>query len=149
VSRSTIAIIWIAGLILAALLYSIGPDRFVSACLNILDTIDYTLHNLAFALGARTYAVVRALAIALYVVFVILAFLSSQQGRGGFGSIFVVTVLLLILVWRPFDSDPAPIARWLLALILTLFGAITMTQRLIVQPRQNPPPPPYPPGRLP
>jgi hypothetical protein len=53
-----------------------------------------------------------------------------------------------MLVWRPYDFYPAPISRWLAALVLVVTGAVVMTQRLSATPRrQDGPPPPYPPGR--
>ena len=38
--RDTILMIWVGGAVLAALIYAIGPDRFLDACLNLFDTID-------------------------------------------------------------------------------------------------------------
>jgi hypothetical protein len=147
VRRDTILLIWIGGAVLAALLYAIGPDRFLDACLNLFDTIDAAFRHLAFILGAQAYSVVRALAIAFYIVFAILAVLSSQRGMGGIGGLVVVTFIALLLVWRPY-VDPAPASHWLVVLALVLVGAATMTQRLVASPRR-PMPPPYPPGGAP
>ena len=83
--RESILMIWIGGFVLAAALYWIGPDRFLDACLNLIDSLDTTVRNLVAMLGAQTYGVVRALAIAMYVVFAVLAFLASQRGHRGIG----------------------------------------------------------------
>ncbi len=146
--RETIAIIWIGGLILAAVIYVVGPDRFLDACLNLYDTIDVFFRTLVLTLGAQVYGVVRALTIALYVVFAVLAFLAAQRGQRGVWAFIVVTLLFLFLVWRPYDGYPVPANRWVLAFALVLVGAIVMTQRLLAPPRrQGPPwPPRVPPG---
>jgi hypothetical protein len=53
----------------------------------------------------------------------------------------------LILIWRPYDTFPAPISRWIAALVLVVVGAVVMTQRLTVPPFvRDRPLPPYPPG---
>lgn len=147
--RESILAIWIGGLVLAVALYAVGPDRFIDTCLNLVDAIDAAFRNLALALGAQAYAAARALALALYVVFAVLAFLAAQRGHRGFGALVVVTVVFLALVWRPYAEYPAPLNRWLIALALAAAGAVVMTQRLVAGPprRAGPPPPPYPPGR--
>jgi hypothetical protein len=139
--------IWVGGAVLAALIYAIGPDRFLDACLNLFDTIDAAFRHLAFILGAQAFSVVRAVTIAFYIVFGILAFLSAQRGMGGIGGLVVLTFIALLLVWRPY-VDPAPISHWLVVLALVLVGAVTMTQRLTAPPRR-PMPPPFPPGGAP
>jgi amino acid permease len=144
--------IWIGGLVLAVALYLIGPDRFFDACLDLIDGIDIAFRNVLARLGAQTYGVLRALTIAIYVVFAVLAVLASQRGRGGIGALLGVTIVLLMLVWRPYDFYPAPISRWLAALALVVAAAVVMTQRLTAPPMRRPPfgnggpPPPYPPG---
>lgn len=140
--------IWAGGLVLAVALYVIGPDRFFDACLNLIDGIDAAFRSLVAALGTQTYGVIRALAIAIYVVFAVLAFMASQRGHRGIGALVVVSAVFLILVWRPYGFYPAPISRWLAALVLVVTGAVVMTQRLSAAPRrQDGLPPPYPPGR--
>jgi len=85
--------------------------------------------------------------VAIYVVFVVLAFLASRHGHRGGGALVVVTTVFLILVWHPYADYPAPISRWVAALALVGVGAVVMTQRLSGPPvRRNGPPPPYPPG---
>jgi hypothetical protein len=147
VRRESILMIWIGGFVLAVALYLIGPDRFFDVCLQFVDAMDAAFRNLVAMLGAQTYSVVRALAIALYCVFAVLAFLAMQRGHRGVGALVVVSGVLLILVWRPYDAYPAPIGRWIAALVLVVVGAVVMTQRLTVPPlRRDGPPPPYPPG---
>ena len=149
VRRESILAIWGGGFVLAVMLYLVGPDRFIDVCLAVIDAIDAAFHNMLLALGAQTYGVVRAFAIAIYVVFAVLAVLASQRGHRGFGALVVVTAVFLMLVWRPYSVYAAPISRWIAALALVVAGAVMMTQRLTVPPpRRNGPPPPYPPGGL-
>jgi hypothetical protein len=132
--------IWIGGAILAALIYAIGPDTFLDACLHLFDTFDALFRHLAEMLGAQAYSVARALAIAFYAVFVVLTLLASSRRLTGIGALVVMTVVIMLLVWRPW-SDPAPISHWLVVLALVLAGAVTMTQRLMGPPRGSGMPP--------
>lgn len=139
--------IWIGGIVLAVALYLVGPDRFLDTLLNVFDTVDMAFHNLAFVLGAQAYGVVRALALALYVVFAVLAVLASQRGLRGFWPLLIVSALFLMLVWRPYEDGFVPIGRWCAALVLVLVAAVLMSQRLTRPPPGIASPPPYPMGR--
>jgi hypothetical protein len=141
--------IWIGGLVLAVALYLVGPDRFFDVIANLSDEIDAAFRGLVAMLGAQTYGVVRALAIAMYVVFAVLALLASQRGHHGIGALVVVTAVFLVLVWHPFTVYPAPISRWIAALVLVVVGALAMTRRLSVPAFRRDGPPPYPPGSPP
>jgi hypothetical protein len=145
VRRETIAIIWIGGLLLAVALYAVGPDRFLDACLDFLNGIEAVFHSLVYSLGAQVFGIVRALAIAIYVVFVVLAFLAAQRGQRGFWALIVVTTTFLLLVWRPYGDPSAPAGRWIVALGLVVVGAVVMTQRLMA-PSRHRDVPPYPMG---
>jgi hypothetical protein len=149
VRRENIAMIWIGGFVLAAALYAVGPDRFLDACLDLFDQIDAAFHTLLLRLGVQAYAVVRALAIALYVVFAVLTLLAAQRGHRGAAAMVVVTVVFLVLVWQPYEGMPTPLSRWVIALVLVLIGGVVMTQRLMGPPRrrEGPWPPQQPPGR--
>src|SRR4051812_23551070 len=103
--------IWIGGFVLAVVLFVIGPDRFIDACLNLFDTIDTALRDLVAQLGMRTYGVVRALAIAIFVVFAVLCVLASRHGHRGFWPFIVVTAAFMVLTWQPFGIYPAPLSR--------------------------------------
>ncbi len=132
--RDTLVMIWIGGLVLAAAIYVVGPDQFLDVCLTVLDLIDDWIRRLVLTLGAQIFGVVRALAIALYVVFAVLAFLAAQRGRRGIWALIVVTVTFLMLVWRPYSEFPVPVGRWVIAFTLALVAAIVMTQRLLAPP---------------
>ena len=146
--QQQILMIWIGGFVLAVALYVVGPDRFIDACWDLIDTIDATLRDLAAELGARTYGVVRALGIAIYVVFAVLCVLASRRGQRGFWPLIVVTAVFMALTWQPFGVYPAPLSRWIVALALVVVAAIIMTQRLSGPPVPRAGPlPPYPPGQ--
>jgi hypothetical protein len=149
VRRETILMIWIGGLALAVALYLLGPDRFFDACMELIDGIDTALRNLVATLGAQAYGAIRALAIAIYVVFAVLTVLGSQRGHRGIGALVVITVVFLVLVWRPYDGFAVPIGRWITALVLNAVGALVMTHRLTAPPHRHDRPPPYPPGGRP
>lgn len=138
--RDHILLIWIGGLVLAVLLYLIGPDRFFAVVWAIVDIIDIFIRDRVAELGMQTYGVVRALAIAIYLVFAVLAVLAARRGHRGLWALTVVTAACMVLIWRPFDIYPAPFGRWLTALILVVIGAVVMTRRLTA--------PPYPPNRM-
>lgn len=137
--------IWIGGFVLAIALYAVGPDRFFDACLDLIDTIEAALRDLVAQLGARSYGVVRAFAIAIYVVFAVLCVLASRRGLRGFWPLIIVTAVFMALTWHPFGIYPAPLSRWIVALALVVVAAIIMTQRLISPPTPRIVPP-YPPG---
>lgn len=142
--------VWAGGFLLAVALYVIGPDRFFDACLNLMNGIDAAFRNLVAELGVKTYGVVRAFAIAIYAVFGVLAFLAARRGHRGIGALIVVSVMFLLLVWRPWGIYPAPLSRWMAALILVVAAAIIMTQRLTTMPSHRKGQlPPYPPGSAP
>ena len=148
--REHILMIWIGGMVLAVALYLIGPDRFFDTFFDLIDGIDAAFRNLVAALGAKTYGVVRAFAIVIYVVFAVLAVLASQRGHRGFWALVVVSGVFMMLIWRPFGVYPAPLSRWIAALVLVVVAALVMTQRLMMVPsRRNGPLPPYPPGHAP
>jgi hypothetical protein len=134
VRRQTIAMIWIGGLLLALGLYVTGPDRFLDAALSLFGSIDYWFHDLIYQFGIRAFHVIRALAIALYIVFLVLGFLAVQRGIRAWGTLIVVSVIFLALVWRPEAINPLPPGRWLAALVIALFGALVMTHRLTSPP---------------
>ena len=136
--------IWGGGAVLALLIYAVGPDRFLDVLFNLYDWIDVAVRNLALMLGAQAYSLARALVIAFYLVFCVLAFLCAQRRLGGIGAWVVLTIVLALLVWRPYDP-PAPLSHWAVSFVLILAAAVTMTHRLTSLGRTGLRPPFYPP----
>jgi hypothetical protein len=148
--REQILMIWIGGFVLAVALYMVGPDQFIDALWDLTDRIDAAFRDLVAQLGVRAYGVVRAFAIAIYVVFAILCVLASRRGHHGLWPLIVVTAVFFALIGHPFDTYPAPLGRWMVALIVVVIAAVIMTQRVTAAPpTRGGSLPPYPPGRTP
>jgi hypothetical protein len=134
VRQQTILSIWAGGIVLAIVLYAIGPDRFVSACLDSLLLAEAAFRNLMLSLGMHAYNLVRAAAIAMYVVFAVLGGMAAFRGLRAWSALIIVTGVFLVLVWRPEEIDPTPVGRWLAGLVLCLAAAFAMTRRLTAPP---------------
>ncbi len=151
--RQTVGIIWIGGLVLALVLYLIGPDSFVTACLDLLAALDDAFHAFLSFLGTQAFNVVRAAAIAIFIVFLVLAFMAASKGLRAGWALVIVPITFLMLVWGPTSAMTGSISRWFAALVLVIIGGGVMTQRLLAPPppaRMPPPPPgswPPQPGR--
>jgi len=104
------------------------------------------LHNLVFTLGAQVADVVRAAAIAVYIVFVVLAIMAAQRGHRAGWALIVVTAVMALLVWHRGSLTWIPVGRWFAALVLATVAALVMTRRLQ---GPLPPHPPWPPFRPP
>ncbi len=146
--RQTIGIIWIGGLVLALVLYLIGPDSFVTACLDFLAALDDAFHAFLSFLGTQAFNVVRAAAIAIFMVFLVLAFMAASKGLRAGWALIIVPVTFLMLVWGPSSAMTGSISRWFAALLLVIIGGGVMTQRLLAPPPPSRMPPP-PPGSWP
>lgn len=142
--RSTITSIWVAGIVLALIVYVTGPDRFVVAGLDFVQHSWWALQDAVRDISIAAFDLVRALAIGLYFVFVALAVLSIRQsGRGG-AALVAVSLVFLGLVWHSTGESFGAHTRWMAALVLTSVGALTMTRRL-----GQPEPSPWRPGAMP
>jgi hypothetical protein len=140
VDRRTIGLIWVGGIVLMAAIYVIGPQHFIATCEQFIANAAAWLGDLIDTLMLRAFDVVRAAAIAMYVVFVVLAVLAMRRGMRTGGMLLVVSVVFLLLVrtdW--YGSD----ARWFAAAVLTAIAALVLTNRLIHAPRPRDPPDPW------
>jgi hypothetical protein len=133
VPQRTIIIVWIAGLLLAMAAYEVGPDDFVTAAFALIDTAAGSLQRVLRDLGMRAYDVVRALALGLFVIFFVLSLIAVQRGLPARWTLFVVTLLFLILVWH---EGPEASGHWTLAFLLAATGAASITRRLSCPPPQ-------------
>lgn len=137
-NRNTIALVWLGGLVLMALLYVFGPEHFIQACEDAISRAWWTIADMVDALTARAFDVVRAAAIALYAVFVVLTFMARRRGIHSGGMLFIVTLLFLILVGTHWYASGT---KWFVAAVLAAAGAASMSHRLLRVP------PPRDPGR--
>jgi hypothetical protein len=84
--------------------------------------------------------VLRALAIAVYVVFLALAVMAARRGFRAVGPLVVVSIVFLAVVWRPFSDRPPGSLHWLAALAVVVAAAAGMTRQLAGPPRRGPRP---------
>jgi hypothetical protein len=129
--RRTIGLIWIGGVVLMVALYLIGPQDFIRACEDYVGRFWLLMGDLIEALSTRAFDAVRAAAIALFAVFVVLAVLASRRGLRSGGALFIVSVLFVLLVETRWYE---PGTKWFSALVLAGVGAAVMTARLLHPP---------------
>jgi hypothetical protein len=132
VDRRTIAAIWIAGAVLMAVLYVVGPQNFIVACEQFFSRFWWFIGDFIDTLMDRAFDAVRAAAIALYAIFVVLALMAGQRGMRSGGALFTVTIVFLLLVGTHWY---APATRWFAAAVIAGAGAVMMTGRLMRPPR--------------
>ena len=127
--RDPIWLAWVVGLVLAAAVYVVGPDRFVFRVVDTLHVLAWRVSEAIEDLSVLALDLVRALAIGLFVTFVVLAIAVARRGGRGRGALLLVTLLFLVLAGGGIDGA-APNARWTSALLLSGAGAAIMTGRL-------------------
>ena len=136
--RDPVSVVWIAGLVLAVLFYLVDPGRvaeqlglFLSA---VASQLDYAFAQLTFAAADA----VRAAALALFAVFVVLSVLTIHRGGRGWAALLLVSAAFLAL---GATGDAGPHGswwgerRWGEALLLAGAGALVMTRRVRHGPR--------------
>jgi hypothetical protein len=128
--RNTIAAIWIAGIVLAVLIYVAGPERFVFAAYELIQRAWWGVQEVLRDLSLAAFDFVRALAIGLYFVFLALGVLAVSRGGRGWVALVVVSLLFLGLVWHDYGTGFGSRTRWGAALVLVGVGALSMTRRL-------------------
>ena len=126
--RRIIALVWIGGLVLMAAVYAIGPQQFLASCEAIVMAAARLFDDLVTTLMWRTFEVMRAAAIALYAVFVVLALLAMQRGQRVGGMLVGVSIVFVLLV-RTDWYDPG--TKWFAAALLTAIAAGMTTKRLL------------------
>lgn len=127
--RDPIWLAWAVGLALAALVYAVGPDRFVFRVVDSLHVLAWRLSEAVADLSVLALDLVRALAIGLFATFVVLAVAVARRGGRGRGALLLVSLVFLILAGGGVDGA-APNTRWTAALLVSGVGALVMTGRL-------------------
>ncbi len=127
-NRNTVLLIWGLGALLALLLIFAGPNPVERALQDAFLQVELVLDRL----NGPTMEVVRGVAIALFCVFLALCVVALRRGQPAIGMAIVVSVVFLLLAgqvfaWVFFLRHP----HWVLALLLALFAALTMTRRLL------------------
>ena len=126
-----IALIWVGGLLLAAALYVTGPERFVASLVDGLDELGARIQDAFYLIGAQAFEAMRAMAIAVFGVFLALTFVASRRGLRARGALVLVTLLFVVLLAGPGSGTPIRPDRWLEAFVLAAVGAGVMTVRLV------------------
>jgi hypothetical protein len=135
VGRKTVAFVWLGGIVLAVGLCLIGPGAFINANLAALAQAEWVIAISIALLSAQTSDLVRAAAIALFVVFLVLGALAKQRGLGQGSGLVGLTVLFVVLIaLGGYQSRFC----WLAALLVAGAGAVGMTQRLLGPPLRRP-----------
>ena len=126
---SAIAAIWIAGGLLALTAFLVGPDRFVERLQDLIWDMRAMLAQIAETLGGASFDLLRAGAIGLLIVFVLLAVMAIRRGLRGRAALVAVPLAYLWLIGAgPFGTTRA---GWLMAFMLAFAGAASMTTRLL------------------
>ena len=125
--RDPVLVAWVLGLGLAALVYAVGPDRFLFRLEDTLHMIAWRVSEALADLSAAALDVVRALSIGLYVTFMGLAAAVLRRGGRAKLAMVVVTLVFLMIVG---GASPGDQTRWVAALVLSGIGASVMTGRL-------------------
>ena len=125
--RNTVLLIWGLGALLALLLIFAGPNPVERALQDGFAQVELVLDRL----DGPTMEIVRGLAIALFCVFLALCAVALRRGQPAIGIAIVVSVLFLLLAGHVFAyvlflHRP----HWVLALLLALFAALSMTRRV-------------------
>jgi hypothetical protein len=135
VTRTTIALVWLGGIILGALLYATGPAHAIGALLAVISRAEWMILSVIAYLSAQTFDLVRAAAIALFAVFVVLGILASHRGVGQGSGLVGISVLFVVLIAiGGYYSHFC----WFAALLVAGGGAISMTHRLVLPPSRVP-----------
>ncbi len=127
--RDPIWLAWAVGLALAALVYAVGPDRFVFRVVDSLHVLAWRISEAVADLSVLALDLVRALAIGLFATFVVLAVAVARRGGRGRGALLLVSLVFLILAGGGVEGA-APNTRWTAALLVSGVGALVMTGRL-------------------
>jgi hypothetical protein len=135
VTRTTIALVWLGGTILGALLYLTGPAHSIGALLAVIDRAESMGLSVIAFLSTQTFDLVRAAAMALFAVFVVLGILASHRGVGQGSGLVGISVLFVVLIAiGGYQSRFC----WFAALLVAGAGAISMTHRLVRPPLRGP-----------
>ena len=138
--RRTITLIWVGGGVLMLAIYAIGPEHFIATCAQFIDDALTWLSNLIETLMLRAFDVVRAAAIAMYAVFVVLAVSAMRRGLRAGGMLVVVSVAFLLLVRTDWYGSNT---RWFAAAVVTAVAALVLTKRLVHASRPRNPADPW------
>lgn len=137
--NGTVAAVWIGGVLLAIVAYAVGPDQVLQRAWAAIASAGDALWLLADRLDALSFDLLRALAIGAFGAFVLLAIMAIRRGLRGRAALIAVSLVFAAAI-APGTQWPDR-QSWLLAFVLALTGAASMTGRLL---RADVPPQPGP-----
>ncbi len=126
----TVTIVWIVGLMLAALIYALGPDDALATLFAWADQAGEALQRAVAELGGRALDVLRALAVGCFAVFFVLCVVATGRGQSTVWLMLWVSLLFLLLVWH---QGREATGHWTLAFLLAAAAALHVTRRLDVR----------------
>jgi hypothetical protein len=126
--RNPVALIWLAGMLVAVVAYVADPGRLFRAALDMLASIAMGFEHLLQSLTQLGGDVLRALAIGLFVTFVALTGLAIRQGHRGRAALVFVSLAFVLLVHD--DGTGISNERWVTAFALAAIGSLVMTNRV-------------------
>ena len=127
--RRPVAVVWIVGLLIALLLYLRQPEHVLDGIELVLADVEQQFDGFIISLSRQSILIIRALAIALFVVFVALAVIAAQRGLPARRMLLVVAFLYIVLLWHPFSG--LILARdWVFAFLISAVASLVMTRRL-------------------
>lgn len=132
--KNPIAAIWLAGILLSLALYAVGPDRFIAVVERSLLDAQFALFEAVATISGEAYALIRALAIGLFVTFLALCAVAERRGVPVRRALVVVAVVFLLIVSGPGRGAYLSSARWLAALVVAGAGAASVTRRALHAP---------------
>ncbi len=129
--KNLVGLIWLAGLMLAGVVYLVGPDRILYAAIAAIDHAGALLNGIVAAFAINTYEVMRALALGLAPAFVVLCLVAQRRGIHYLRPLIVVGVLFLGLLYEPaHDGWGISSTRWTVAFVAVAVGCAVMSRRL-------------------
>jgi hypothetical protein len=129
--RNIVGLVWLVGIALTILVYQIGPDRIVWNAFGWLNDVHAAVDALFASLAVNTFELMRALAVGLFPVFVVLALVAMRRGLAARGALVAVTLVFVLLLAAPLrHGEIISDARWTGAFLVVLAGSIAMTRRL-------------------
>jgi hypothetical protein len=124
-------LIWGGGALLAVLIYALGPGRVFTGLAYAWDSSIWELQNWLQDVSGPVYDLLRASAIAIFVVFWVLGVLAIRRGQRARWALLVISGIFLLLVGLPPHwGYHIAAAHWFAALIAVAAGALIMTKRV-------------------
>ncbi|ABI61740.1 hypothetical protein [Granulibacter bethesdensis] len=129
----SLMIVWFVGAVIALTIYALDPGSLFVMLAELVETVQSHTMDLLATLGVRLENLIRASAIALYFVFIVLGFLALRSGLKAKAALLVVSGVFFMLVGSPGGwGVPDNGGHWGAACLLSGAGALTMTRRILL-----------------